>query len=284
MGDEGCAAQCMRKHDGYSKPCAECMGGLVGCTVERCLGLCMLGQGKDCQDCTKTKCDPGFAQCAGLPLEQVTCPHCPPGLNGSPKVSTGGQKTHSGHNSAEETGCHNTAWGSQDSEVAQSTECTPDRRKIAVRCCVNHGKGATPSQCYRSSYSHAVKHCAAISMRLCTEQELPTARDTGCNFDEERVWTSDSQNGPAELPLAPGPVIPQTRKPTPSPSKSPTATPPPPPPPPPPATKASITQSPFSAASKRPHEVTQCVLACQRSLCGLLWLSWSPIDPNASLC
>jgi len=48
-------------------------------------------------------------------------------------------------------------------------------------------------------------------MTLCNANALPSAMGTGCNFDEERVWTSSSPEDPdgrAEpLALEPGPVL-----------------------------------------------------------------------------
>jgi len=314
MGDPQCAAHCMRKKDGYSKRCTRCMGQLVGCTVDKCLGVCMMGEGKDCKDCTRSQCDPLFAKCSGLPLSEITHSGAPPGSHSAkPKHNHGDHMSTKGHRRCHEVcsaapascqkkqdslpscrrclrciehqerksprgdgdaaGCHITAWGNPHSEVAQGSDCSPNRQKIAVRCCEDGAKGATPSQCYRSSYSKAIKHCKAVSMRLCSKKELDSAQGTGCQFDEERVWTSDTD---VAVVLEPGPVIPSpksakksspspagTRKATPKPGfstgpvtnedgvakgKGEEKPPAPPPPPPPP-----ITHSPFAKQSMTPH-------------------------------
>eukprot|EP00121_Abeoforma_whisleri_P008809 Awhi_evm1s8091 len=70
----------------------------------------------------------------------------------------------------------------------------------AVRCCSVDGSSCTSkiaNQCYNGkSYFEAYQLCEGIGLRLCSINELETNMccSTGCNHDNRRVWTSDSQS------------------------------------------------------------------------------------------
>jgi len=48
--------------------------------------------------------------------------------------------------------------------------------------------GESPG-CVQLPWEAAYDHCAALGARLCTEDDLLAAKNTGCNFNKEPTWT-----------------------------------------------------------------------------------------------
>ena len=65
-----------------------------------------------------------------------------------------------------------------------------------IRVCGESDKGFGPlgeDHCYRNEKIASANHiCSAVGTRLCTREDIlaGAGRNTGCNFDEEFVWTS----------------------------------------------------------------------------------------------
>jgi len=285
LGDPECTAQCMHRKDGYSENCVVCMGQLAECTVNNCLGLCMLGQGPDCKQCTVDNCDHPFAVCSGLPDSEVRHPQAPPGeykphhgktsnalpptndATGVVAAEEGGTHASNPGKHSRATTCHVTVWGKQSSEVAPLPECTSDDMKAGTRCCVDGGAPDTPTACLRAGYTAAVAQCETLGKRLCDQREIAGAEGTGCGFDDQRVWTSSQQAPPTPaksqlLPIEPGPVITAGQEPvgpTPAPMTPPPAPvtqaskPVPPKTPPPPA---PVAKSPAAVSAQAAQKAT----------------------------
>lgn len=89
--------------------------------------------------------------------------------------------------------CHITLAGRPSSLEALArfpVKCTPNHALAAVRCCSDTGPSMTPRGCYTANYESAKARCDEIDARLCGKDELDSARGTGCDFDNARVWTS----------------------------------------------------------------------------------------------
>jgi len=64
-----------------------------------------------------------------------------------------------------------------------------------VRCCSIDGRSChTPHPCTKGTLPQAMKICSYHGMRLCTHDELRSGLccGTGCDFDEQLVWTTRS--------------------------------------------------------------------------------------------
>ena len=93
------------------------------------------------------------------------------------------------------------------------TRCCDDNGGGESSCCADYS-GSTCSDdtvCLLVDYAEANARCAALGMRLCTEDEVAQAESTGCEYDREYVWTNTTCIAP------------------PSPSSPPATSPPPPP-------------------------------------------------------
>lgn len=65
LGTSGCVRDCMMEKEGYSKPCASCMGDVQGCTVFSC-PLCAIQSKEECNACVYKNCQQVFQDCTGF--------------------------------------------------------------------------------------------------------------------------------------------------------------------------------------------------------------------------
>lgn len=70
LGAGSCVTSCMSQKAGYSNDCAECIGGLSGCTTSNCFFQCLGGPSQSCSDCANAHCEPLFRRCAGLDIRK----------------------------------------------------------------------------------------------------------------------------------------------------------------------------------------------------------------------
>merc|ERR550539_41311 len=59
-------AACIEK-DGFSAPCAGCVGTYGQCVIDDCLSECSDPTSSTCKTCYTTKCMPAFLSCTGFP-------------------------------------------------------------------------------------------------------------------------------------------------------------------------------------------------------------------------
>merc|ERR1712038_2222197 len=59
-------AACIEK-DGFSAPCAGCVGTYGQCVIDKCLSDCSDPTSSACKTCYTTKCMPAFLACTGFP-------------------------------------------------------------------------------------------------------------------------------------------------------------------------------------------------------------------------
>merc|ERR1719192_2413955 len=59
-------AACIEK-DGFSAPCAGCVGTYGQCVIDKCLSDCADPTSATCKTCYTTKCEPAFLACTGFP-------------------------------------------------------------------------------------------------------------------------------------------------------------------------------------------------------------------------
>merc|ERR550532_1027059 len=73
-------AACIEK-DGFSAPCAGCVGTYGQCVLDNCMSDCADPTSSTCKTCYETKCMPAFLTCTGFPapkheLEQIEAGKC----------------------------------------------------------------------------------------------------------------------------------------------------------------------------------------------------------------
>ena len=64
---------CLKRHyQGLSQECAGCFGAYVGCARSNCWNSCWINpDGKDCQNCSNSHCQPGLISCTGIAEDQL---------------------------------------------------------------------------------------------------------------------------------------------------------------------------------------------------------------------
>merc|ERR1719150_1120704 len=72
-------AACIEK-DGFSAPCAGCVGTYGQCVLDNCMSDCADPTSASCKTCYTDKCMPAFLSCTGFPspkeLEQAQAGKC----------------------------------------------------------------------------------------------------------------------------------------------------------------------------------------------------------------
>merc|ERR1719461_1958464 len=63
-------AACIEK-DGFSAPCAGCVGTYGACVIDNCMSDCADPTSATCKTCYNTKCMPAFLSCTGFPEPSV---------------------------------------------------------------------------------------------------------------------------------------------------------------------------------------------------------------------
>ena len=67
FGQEPKTEMCIEMMTGLSHGCSVCFDGIIGCTISKCLGMCIQDSASPaCVMCRATNCDPAFTMCSGL--------------------------------------------------------------------------------------------------------------------------------------------------------------------------------------------------------------------------